>query len=234
MTQCRQLKNIGRFAPPVLEMPRSQSGIFALDLICRLSQEPLMATSPLTESPVKLVRTKRFGDDRGWFSETYSEQNWAALGVSSKFVQDNHSLSRQAGTLRGIHFQAPPHAQDKLVRCTRGSIMDYAVDLRRGSPTYGEHVAIELSAENGLQLFVPVGFGHAFVTLTADTEVIYKVSDIYAPDCDGGILWNCPSLAIDWPLPASGPTLSDKDGKLPVLAEFDSPFTYDGRPLLPL
>lgn len=192
-----------------------------------------MATQ-LIESPVKLIEPRRFGDERGWFSETYSEAGWAAKGVTCRFVQDNHSYSKPAGTIRGIHFQAPPHGQDKLVRCVRGRIMDYAVDLRRGSPTYGHHVAAELTADNGHQLFVPVGFGHAFVTLEPDCEVVYKVSDIYAPQCDGGILWSCPTIGIDWPLPAGGPTLSDKDRVLPTLADFDSPFTYRGAPLLPL
>jgi dTDP-4-dehydrorhamnose 3,5-epimerase len=203
-------------------------------MVTILSQEMRMSSLPPSESPVLLITPKRFGDDRGWFSETYNAQSWSKLGVECTFVQDNHSLSRQKGTLRGIHFQTPPHAQDKLVRCTRGAIMDYAVDLRRGSPTYGQHVATELSADNGHQLFVPVGFGHAFVTLEPDTEVMYKVSDLYAPACDGGILWSCPSLAIDWPLPEGGPALSDKDKLLPSLADFDSPFSYDGRPLLPL
>lgn len=166
--------------------------------------------------------------------ETYSETALAKIGVTCRFVQDNHSLSRFTGTIRGIHFQSPPHAQDKLVRCTRGRIIDYAVDLRHGSPTYGQHVAAELSADNGDQLFVPVGFGHAFVTLEPDTEVMYKVSDVYAPQCDGGIRWDCPDIGIDWPLPFGGPTLSDKDVRLPALADFDSPFSYDGNPLLPL
>lgn len=183
---------------------------------------------------VRLITTRRFGDDRGWFSETYAETRWAAEGAADRFVQDNQSMSVFTGTIRGIHFQAPPHAQAKLVRCVRGRIIDYAVDLRRGSPTYGQHVAAELSAENGDQLYVPVGFGHAFVTLEPETEVAYKVSDVYAPQCDGGILWSCPTIGIDWPLPETGPVLSDKDTKLPTLAEFDSPFDYDGQPLTPL
>ncbi|MGH7026600.1 dTDP-4-dehydrorhamnose 3,5-epimerase [Brevundimonas sp.] len=185
-------------------------------------------------SDVKLLETRRFGDSRGWFAETYSEAKLAAAGVTCRFVQDNQSRSTFVGTIRGIHFQRPPHAQAKLVRCLRGSVMDYAVDLRRGSPTYGRHVAAELSEDNGRQLFIPVGFGHAFVTLTPDAEIAYKVSDVYAPDCDGGVIWNDPTIAIDWPLPATGPVLSDKDEALPTLAEFDSPFEYDGRPLAPL
>lgn len=186
---------------------------------------------PGPDSPVKLIRTRRFGDDRGWFSETFVDHRWAEQGVDVRFVQDNQSYSRPVGTIRGIHFQTPPHAQAKLVRCTRGRIMDYAVDLRAGSPTYGSHVAVELSADNGDQLYIPVGFGHAFLTLEPDCEVMYKVSDYYAPDCDGGIRWDCPDIGIDWPLPSEGPTLSDKDRKLPTLAEFVSPFAYDGQPL---
>lgn len=182
-------------------------------------------------SEVRLIKPKRFGDDRGWFSETYSEQAMARYGVHDRFVQDNHSFSAFTGTIRGIHFQRGPHAQAKLVRCVRGSILDYAVDLRKGSPTYGQWVSATLSADNGHQLYVPVGFGHAFVTLEPDVEVIYKVTDVYAPDCDGGVIWNDPDIGIDWPLPETGPVLSDKDKVLPTLAEFDSPFAYDGIPL---
>ncbi len=182
-------------------------------------------------NPIKLIKPRRFSDDRGWFSETYVDTRWAEAGVDVRLVQDNHSYSAPTGTIRGIHFQKPPHAQAKLVRCIRGRILDYAVDLRAGSPTYGQHVSAELSAENGHQLFIPVGFGHAFVTLDPDTEVIYKVSDYYAPDCDGGVRWNCPDINIHWPLPASGPVLSAKDETLPTLAEFDSPFQYTGEPL---
>ncbi|RYD94642.1 MAG: dTDP-4-dehydrorhamnose 3,5-epimerase [Sphingomonadales bacterium] len=181
--------------------------------------------------PVKLIHTRRFGDDRGWFVETYHRPRLVAQGVTEEFVQDNHSYSNRVGTIRGIHYQAPPHAQAKLVRCSRGRIIDYAVDLRAASPTYGQHVSVELSAENGDQLYIPVGFGHAFVTLEPDTEVIYKVSDVYAPQTDGGIRWDCPTIAIDWSLPPEGPTLSDKDVKLPVLSEWTSPFVYDGEPL---
>ncbi len=182
-------------------------------------------------SPVKLIATRRFADDRGAFTETWVEARWAAAGIDCRFVQDNESRSLRPGTIRGIHFQRPPHAQAKLVRCVAGAIVDYAVDLRAGSPTYGRAVQAELSADNGRQLFVPVGFGHAFVTLVPDTIVAYKVSDVYAPDCDGGVIWSDPALAIDWPLPADGPTLSAKDHLLPALNGFDSPFAYDGRPL---
>ncbi|MFG1230463.1 dTDP-4-dehydrorhamnose 3,5-epimerase [Xanthobacter wiegelii] len=180
---------------------------------------------------VKLIKPKRFGDDRGWFTEVYSENAFAGHGIDLRFVQDNHSLSVYPGTIRGIHFQSAPHAQAKLVRCVAGRIIDYAVDLRRGSPTYAHYVGVELSAECGAQLFVPVGFGHAFVTLEPNTEVTYKVTDVYAPDCDGGILWSDPTIAIDWPLPETGAVLSGKDQKLPTLAAFDSPFEYTGSPL---
>lgn len=179
-----------------------------------------------------LVHPKRFGDDRGWFTEVYSEKRFAAIGIDSHFVQDNHSLSVPAGTLRGLHYQTPPFAQAKLVRCIRGRIFDVAVDLRKGSPTYGQWIGVELSAENGDQLFIPVGYAHGFVTLEPSTEVCYKVSDLYAPANDGGILWNDPSIGIEWPLPEGVvPTLSGKDEKQPLLAEFDSPFEYDGVPM---
>lgn len=180
-------------------------------------------------SRVLLIKPRRFGDERGWFMETWSRRALTALGIDVEFVQDNHSLSRAVGTLRGLHFQTPPHAQGKLVRCVAGRIMDYAVDVRRGSPTYGKWLGAELSAENGHQLWVPVGFAHAFVTLEPDTEVVYKVTDDYSPANDGGIRWD--SVGIDWPLPPTGPVLSDKDKVLPALAEFDSPFPYDGEPL---
>jgi dTDP-4-dehydrorhamnose 3,5-epimerase len=182
-----------------------------------------------------LLSPRRHGDERGWFMETYNARALAADGFETPFVQDNLSLSKPVGTLRGIHFQAPPDGQDKLVRCARGRILDIAVDLRRGSPTYGKWVGAELSAENGRQLLVPIGFGHAFVTLEPDCEVAYKCTALYAPASDGGVRWDDPDLAIDWPLPEGGaPVLSDKDRVLPTLAEFTSPFEYDGRPLLPI
>jgi dTDP-4-dehydrorhamnose 3,5-epimerase len=186
------------------------------------------------DSPVKLIRTRRFEDSRGWFVETWNQARWSAQGVAERFVQDNHSLSRPVGTIRGIHFQVPPAAQAKLVRCVRGRIKDYAVDLRRGSPTYGTHVSAELSADNGDQLWIPTGFGHGFVTLEPDTEVMYKVTVPYSADAERGIRWNALELAIDWPLPPQGPALSPKDELLGGLADFDSPFSYDGVPLRPL
>ena len=194
-------------------------------------QPPLLP--PL--GPVQLIESVRHGDARGWFTEVHSDRAFAARGIEVRFVQDNHSLSRPRFTLRGLHFQTPPHGQDKLVRCLRGRIFDVAVDVRVGSPTYGRWVASELSAENGRQMFVPVGFAHAFLTLEDDCEVAYKCSDVYAPDCDGGLRWDDPAISIDWPLPAGAvPELSAKDRRLPRLADFDSPFAYDGRPLGPL
>lgn len=183
------------------------------------------------DSPVKLIRTRRFADDRGSFTETWVAPRWAAMGVGAHFVQDNESRSVKIGTIRGIHFQRPPHAQAKLVRCIAGRILDYAIDLRAGSPSFGRHVSAELSGDNGDQLYIPEGFGHAFVTLEPDTIVAYKVTDLYAPDCDGGVIWDDPDLAIDWPLPAEGPTLSGKDARLPRLKDLATPFAYDGRPL---
>lgn len=181
---------------------------------------------------VILVKPKRFRDDRGWFTETYNSRQFQNHGITATFVQDNHSLSHPPYVLRGIHFQLPPHGQDKLVRCINGSIFDIAVDLRRGSPTFGHWVGTTLSAENGHQLFVPVGFGHAFLTLEPECEVVYKCSNLYAPQSDGGIRWNDPTVNVAWPLPADvTATLSPKDALLPFLQDFDSPFAYDGKPL---
>ncbi len=168
---------------------------------------------------VKIVTPKKFGDHRGFFSETWSRKAFIDAGLDLDFVQDNQSLSGPVGTLRGLHFQSPPFAQDKLVRVTRGRILDVAVDIRTSSPTFGKHVAVELSAENWKQLLVPVGFAHGFVTLEPDTEVIYKVTAPYAPENDHGLAFDDPALGIDWRLPLSGLTLSDKDRKHPRLAE---------------
>ena len=182
---------------------------------------------------VRLIQPQRFGDPRGWFAEVYSERTAAQLGIDARFVQDNHSLSAPAFTLRGLHFQAPPNDQAKLVRCLRGRIFDVAVDVRQGSPTYGRWVGAELTAELGNQLFVPAGFAHGFLTLEANCEVAYKVSAFYDPQADGGIRWD--SVGIDWPLPAGRTVeMSHKDRLLPALADFHSTFPYDGRPLEPL
>lgn len=193
----------------------------------------VLISTVLDMCPVKLITPRRFDDDRGWFRETFSERAMAELGLYDRFVQDNQSYSRHAGTLRGLHFQLPPHAQAKLVRCLRGRIYDVAVDLRRGSPSYGAWVAAELSAENGRQLYVPIGFAHGFLTLEPDCEVAYKVTAHYAPQSDAGLAWNDPDLAIDWPADPADVTLSDRDARLPALAAFDSPFAYGGEPLLP-
>lgn len=168
---------------------------------------------------VKIVTPKKFGDHRGFFSETWSRKAFADAGIDLDFVQDNQSLSAPVGTLRGLHFQSAPFAQDKLVRVTRGRILDVAVDIRTSSPSFGKHVAVELSAENWKQLLVPVGFAHGFVTLEPDTEVLYKVTAPYAPQNDHGLAFDDPALGIDWQLPLSGLTLSDKDRKHPRLAE---------------
>ncbi len=174
-------------------------------------------------SGVVIVTPARFGDARGWFSETWNADRMRAAGLDVNWVQDNHSFSAQVGTLRGLHYQSPPRAQDKLVRCSRGAIFDVAVDIRNGSPTYGQWFGVELTAENGKQLLVPKGFLHGFVTRTPDVEVQYKCSDVYAPDCDGGVLWS--SVGIDWGLDGD-PVLSAKDQVAVPFDRFVSPFTY--------
>lgn len=169
------------------------------------------------------VVPKRFSDQRGFFAETYSQMRYKILGISGDFVQDNHSVSREVGTLRGLHYQATPHAQGKLVRCGRGAIFDVAIDIRRGSPTYGEWKGYELTAENGHQLYVPVGFAHGFVTLEIDSEIIYKCTDYYEPAAEGAVRWD--SCGIEWPL-MGDPILSGKDEIAPLLRDLDSPFIY--------
>lgn len=175
-------------------------------------------------SGVFVIEPKRHGDERGFFSESWSKRHMSAAGLHYDFVQDNHSLSRQAGTLRGLHYQAPPHAQAKLVRCGRGRLFDAVVDIRVGSPTYGESFGIELSDQNGLQLLVPEGFLHGFITRDPDTEVVYKVNDYYSAECDGSVRWD--SCGIDWGYDGI-PTLSAKDQTAPTLAEFESPFVWE-------
>lgn len=172
---------------------------------------------------VIIITPARFGDARGWFSETWNGPKLAAAGVTLNFVQDNHSMSAAPGTLRGLHYQRPPRAQDKLVRCARGVILDVAVDARRGSETFGRWVAVELTAENGRQLLVPKGFLHGFVTRAADTEVLYKCTDVYAPDCDGAVRWDDPDLGIDWGLDTP-PVLSAKDAAAPLWRDWPTPF----------
>lgn len=173
---------------------------------------------------VKILTPRKFGDHRGFFSETYNRRTLAEAGINLDFVQDNHSLSADKGVMRGLHFQTPPFAQDKLVRVTRGAILDVAVDLRRSSPTFGKHVTAEISAENWRQILVPIGFAHGFITLEPGTEVIYKVTNHYAPDHDRGLLWNDPELGIDWPISPDEVVLSDKDRVQPRLSELNELF----------
>jgi dTDP-4-dehydrorhamnose 3,5-epimerase len=170
------------------------------------------------------IRTQRFSDERGFFSETWNEEAWREAGIALKFVQDNHSLSRSPGVLRGLHFQRPPQAQDKLVRVTRGSVYDVAVDIRRTSPTFGQWVGVTLSSEAWNQLLIPRGFAHGFVTLEPDTEVQYKVTAPYSPEHDRCVRFDDPAIGVDWPMQADQLTLSDKDRAAPALADVDTGF----------
>ena len=180
--------------------------------------------TPQAIADVLLITPHRFTDGRGWFMETYNRPRLAKAGFERAFVQDNHSLSGLKGTVRGLHFQSPPHAQDKLVRVARGAVFDVAVDIRRRSPTYGRHVAAELSAENGRQLLVPAGFAHGFQTLTDAAEVLYKVTEAYAPESECGLLWTDPALGVDWPLGHDQAIANARDAAWPTLAELHSPF----------
>jgi dTDP-4-dehydrorhamnose 3,5-epimerase len=170
---------------------------------------------------------RRFGDERGFFSEVYNAAALAEHGIDVTFVQDNHSLSRQVGVVRGLHFQAPPHAQDKLVRVGAGRVLDVAVDIRKGSPDFGKWVAVELSAEAGNQLFIPKGFLHGFAVLEPDSELLYKCSDYYAPNCDGAVRFDDSDLGIDWGVDEASVILSAKDAAAPLFRDFDSPFVYE-------
>jgi dTDP-4-dehydrorhamnose 3,5-epimerase len=177
-----------------------------------------MIVESLAIPDVKLLRPRRHIDGRGFFSETYSRRDLRAAGVDESFVQDNHSLSVAEGVVRGLHFQIPPYAQAKLVRVVRGAIFDVVVDLRHGSPSFGQHVVVELSAADWAQLYVPPGFAHGFCTLEPQTEIIYKTSDYYAPSHERGIRWDDADLAIDWPVARDGAVLSKKDSQLPGFA----------------
>jgi dTDP-4-dehydrorhamnose 3,5-epimerase len=168
---------------------------------------------------VKILTPKKHGDARGFFSEVYNRSDWDKAGLEFTFVQDNHSYSAAAGTLRGLHFQTPPFAQAKLVRCARGRILDVAVDIRRASPTFGQYVAVELSAENWRQLMVPIGFAHAFLTLEPDCEVLYKTTAPYSAPHERGVAWDDPAIGIAWPSPPGGRVLSDKDRRWPRLKD---------------
>lgn len=179
-------------------------------------------------SDVKLITPRRFGDNRGWFSETYSAARMAEAGLDRHWVQDNQSFSAEIGTLRGLHFQAPPFAQTKLVRIIRGAVLDVAVDIRVGSPTYRRWVAVELSAENGAQLYIPKGFLHGFITLTPDCEMLYKVDAPYSAAADGGVRFDDPDLGVDWGPLAAQATLSSKDRDACRFADLENPFIYEG------
>lgn len=186
-----------------------------------------MQVNPLDIPDVKLITPRRFGDDRGFFEETYNRRRYEEAGVPADFVQDNHSASAKPGTVRGLHYQAPPFAQAKLVRVLRGSILDVAVDARRGSTTFGRHVKAVLSAQNAMQIFVPPGFLHGFITLEPDTQVAYKVDAYYSGEADGSIRFDDADLAIDWGEHAANAVLSDKDAAAPSWASFDTPFDYN-------
>jgi len=170
----------------------------------------------------------RHGDSRGYFTETFRQDLFAEAVGPVSFVQDNQSMSAEVGTVRGLHFQLNPRAQGKLVRCLAGAILDVAVDIRRGSPTYGQHVKVELSVDNGQQLWVPPGFAHGFCTLTPNTVIAYKVTDYYSPEHDRGLRWDDPALAIDWPVAEDKAILSAKDRVQPLLSELDADFVYAG------
>jgi dTDP-4-dehydrorhamnose 3,5-epimerase len=190
----------------------------------------MIAFRPLDLPGLVEITPRRHGDDRGFFSESYKRSAWEAAGIADAFVQDNHSRSEARLTLRGLHFQIPPHAQAKLVRMIRGRAFDVAVDLRRGSPTFGTWRAVELSAEKGNQLYVPVGFAHGFLTLEPDTEALYKVSAEYAREHERGLAWDDPEVGVAWPLEGGRAILSEKDSRLPRLAELDIPFRFEQGP----
>lgn len=173
---------------------------------------------------VLILRPKRHGDPRGFFSETYSRPVLAAAGIDLDFVQDNHAYSAAKGTVRGLHFQTPPFAQAKLIRVTRGAILDVAVDIRRNSPTFGRHVAVQIDAESWNQILIPAGFAHGLCTLTEDVEVLYKVSAPYAPDHDKGLAWDDPDLGIAWPVTGEAAILSAKDKTQPLLRDLPAYF----------
>ena len=182
-----------------------------------------MLVEPTNIPEVKRIVPRRFGDDRGYFVEVFNQRSWANAGIEFQPIQENQSLSRIVGTVRGLHFQRPPAAQAKVVRVLKGRIYDVAVDIRTGSKTYGHWVATELSSEGGEQLYIPRGFAHGFCTLEADSEIAYLVDDVYAPECDGSSLWNDPALGIRWP-DLAGTVISDKDAKAPRLADIPAPF----------
>lgn len=177
---------------------------------------------------VLIIETDVFGDHRGYFNETYSKPKYAELGIDVEFVQDNMSFSAQKGTLRGLHWQNPPYAQSKLVSCTKGAVIDVAVDIRKGSPTYGEWVSVELTAENHRQFFIPQGFAHGFLTISDDVEFRYKVDNVYNKESEGGMRYDDPSVNVDWGSLLNGiePVLSEKDAHGPTLEDANNQFVY--------
>lgn len=185
---------------------------------------PSPTVLPLSNPDVLLITPVRHVDQRGYFSEVYNRDLFRDLGIAAEFIQDNQSLSREVGVVRGLHFQAPPFAQAKLVRVLKGAILDVVVDIRRGSPRYGESVAARLDATEGAQLYVPAGFAHGFCTLEPETEILYKVSAPYAPEHDRGLLWNDPDLAIDWPVSPEAAVLSARDRRHPRLKDLPAYF----------
>lgn len=188
-----------------------------------------MDVTELEIPDVKILTPKQFGDSRGFFSETYNYRTFQCAGLDIVFVQDNHVYSAHGSTLRGLHFQVPPFAQDKLVRAVRGSVLDVAVDIRKGSPTYGRYVSCIISAKSWNQIYIPIGFAHGYLTLEPDTEVLYKVSNYYSPGHDFGLLWCDPDLGIDWQKPAKQVILSHKDKKQPLFKDFNSPFAFTSK-----
>lgn len=207
--------------PPTLARKRSSENVWltstwVLD----------MKVTALDIPEVKILTPRKFGDDRGFFSETYNRKTLLEFGIDLDFVQDNYAFSAEAGTLRGIHFQAPPFAQDKLLRVIKGSVFDVAVDIRRGSPSYGKHVSAVITAESWDQILVPIGFAHACLTLEPNTEFTYKVTNYYAPEHDHGLLWSDPDLGIEWPTIAGDIQLSEKDRQQPRFRDLQSPFVY--------
>jgi dTDP-4-dehydrorhamnose 3,5-epimerase len=192
-----------------------------------------MTSHPSPLLPLIIIPDRRV-DNRGWFSETFHHGRLRDLGIVCNFVQENQSNSTRRGTLRGFHFQSPPAAQAKLISVSHGRILDVAVDIRRNSPTFGRYVSVDLSSDNGKQLFVPIGFAHGFVTLEDEVCVTYKVSDYYAPSREGGIRWTDPDIGFPWPFKAADIIKSEKDGQLPLLKDLESQFPYDGGPLMSL
>ncbi len=188
-----------------------------------------MITCPTKIPGLLSISVTRHRDARGFFAEIYNKKTYSLAGIETVFVQDNHSVSEFSGTVRGLHYQSPPHAQTKLVRCGRGSIFDVALDIRIGSPTYGHWHGEVLSSENGRQLYIPMGFAHGFMTLEDDTEIVYKCSDFYAPECEGIVRFDDPDIGIDWPNIDGGTTLSEKDAISPMLRDIKSPFSFEAR-----